>query len=42
MGARGKEPIIELARGLDPSGSSLKVIMEDDLERVLLQVDSPP
>jgi hypothetical protein len=42
VGARGKEPIIEPVHRLDPSGSSLEVIPEDDLERVLLRVDSPP
>jgi hypothetical protein len=42
VGARGKEPVIESVRRLDPSGSSLKVILEDDHERVLLRVDSPP
>jgi hypothetical protein len=42
VGARGKEPVIEPARELDPSWSSLKVILEDSLESVLLRVDSPP
>jgi hypothetical protein len=42
VGARGKEPVIESVHRLDPSGSSLKVILEDGLERVLLRVDSPP
>ena len=42
VSSQGKEPFIELVRGLDPSGLSLKVILEDDLERVLLRVDSPP
>ena len=41
VGARGKESIIESVHGLDPSGSSLEAILEDGLERVLLQVDSP-
>ena len=35
------EPIIEPVHGFDPLGSSLEVILEDGLERVLLQVDSP-
>ena len=36
MGARGKEPVIEPVHGLDTSVSSLEVIPEDDLERMLL------
>ena len=36
MGARGKEPVIELVHKLDWSRSSLGVILEDGLERVLL------
>ena len=42
VGAYGKEPVIEPVHGLDPSRSSLEIILEDGLERVLLRVDSPP
>ena len=42
VGARVKEPVIELVHELDPLGSSLEVILEDGLKRVLLRVDSPP
>ena len=36
VGTRGMEPVIEPVRGFDPLGSSLEVILEDGLERVLL------
>jgi hypothetical protein len=42
VGDQGKKPVIEPVHELDPSGSSLEVIPEDSLERVLLRVDSPP
>jgi hypothetical protein len=42
LGTRGKEHVIELAHVLDPSGSSLGVLLGDDLEQRLMWVDSPP
>ena len=42
VGAQGKEPIIKPVCALGPSGSSLEVIPEDNLKRVLLWVESPP
>ena len=42
VGARGKELVIEPIHGLDPSRSSLGILLGDGLERLLLWVDSPP
>ena len=42
LGTRGEEPIVEPIHNLDPLRTSLWILLEDGLERVLLWVDSPP
>ena len=42
VGTQGKELVIEPVHRLGPLGSSLEVLLGDDLKRVLLRVDSPP